>query len=659
MMAFLRGFCAFALISFFLLPDLSYCGSLPANAVAASPSSSPLDAPLVRTRDVVRVLSSYFPEVYGNITAVDGSTVTLDKGAASGITEGMVLSVVRRGQPFRDPYTDEVIGFREEKLGRLSVESVTDQTSSGFFSRDPSKESPAVGDRVRLSGAPIPLAVIPQSNYADIRVMAHLEQRLDHSERFRVLDPFKVEATLGSLGRVSREDPAVLKRLSILLGVDYLFLVDTTIVGQRALMTISVVSGATGQSMAHISAMMKGISPLMAEVGKGEHRVGGFITTSLPPLSKPSSVLSVSFIPKFIAPIGKSISGRPLFAFSDGKKVLLGEFSPDGFRVRYSESNPGVIRNLHIFLSVGHLMDDHPASDQDPSGWKSHYQIAVSSIVEGTPDSYVLDVSGGKLRRIWKHVRLYLRIVHLPGGHDRLLAQKMGVNRPFLGKIYQMDWVRDHFEKGRTLDWPARVRLFGSLPVTISGKTRFLQLSKDNHLTYLGANGDLRFKSPFFLGGYDDHYVFGRPHALLPVRTRMVHLKGRILTISSTKGQNRPIVIVYKNVPVSSPVARFQGYQYGQVYFYRWTGVNWTLLGRLTRVRDFITDIAIGTDPATLKPRLLVATEPVFNFMNIQNLYENEGKIQIFPLPGKVLKALGQGGSPPSLINRPSSGSRP
>jgi hypothetical protein len=106
-------------------------------------------------------------------------------------------------------------------------------------------------------------------------------------------------------------------------------------------------------------------------------------------------------------------------------------------------------------------------------------------------------------------------------------------------------------------------------------------------------------------------------------------------------------------------VARFQGYQYGQVYFYRWSGVSWTLLGRLTRIRDFITDIAIGTDPTTLKPRLLVATEPIFNFMNIQNLYENEGKIQIYPLPGVVLKALGAGGSSPTLLNRPTSGSHP
>jgi hypothetical protein len=659
MMFFVRRLCFFILLSAFLFPEISHSQTLPEKGVGASSPAAVMDAPLVRTRDVVRVLSSYFPEVYGNITSVDGTTVSINKGSAAGITEGMVLSVVRKGTPFRDPYTDEVIGYREEKLGRLSVESVSEQSSTGFFAREPSRDAPVVGDRVRLSGAPIPLAVIPQSNYADIRVMAHLEERLDHSERFSVIDPFKVEATLGSLGRVSREDPLVLKRLSVILGVDYLFLVDTTIVGQRALMTISVVSGATGKPIAHISAMMKGISPLMAEVGKGEHRAGGFITTSLPPLSKPSSVLSVSFIPKFIVPIGKSVSGRPLFAFSDGKKVLLGEFSPDGFRVRYSEGNPGVIRNLHIFLSAGHLMDDHPASDKDPSGWKSHYQIVVSSIVEGTPDSYVLDVSGGRLRRIWKHVRLYLRVVHLPDGHDHLLAQKMGVNRPFLGKIFEMDWVRDHFEKGKALDWPPRVRLFGSLPVTISGKTRFLQLSKDNHLTYLGANGDLRFKSPFFLGGYDDHYVFGRPHALLPVRTRMVHLKGRILTIASSKGGSRPIVIVYKNVPVSSPVAKFQGYQYGQVYFYRWTGVSWMLLGRLTRVRDFITDIAIGTDPSTLKPRLLVATEPVFNFMNIQNLYENEGKIEIYPLPGKVLKALGQGGVPPSLMNRPASGSRP
>ncbi len=655
-----RSLPVFLTLMLVLLPSVSRGAQVPAKTASLSTASQGLGSNrLVRTRDMVRVLTSYFPEISGHVTSIEGDSIGIDAGFSAGVTEGMVLSIVRKGMPFRDPYTDEVIGYREQKIGRMAVESVTDKSSTGLFIPEPGNSVPVAGDRVRLSGAPIRLAIIPQSNYVDIRVLAHLERSLDHSSRFRVMDPFKVEATMGSIGKASRTDPAVLRKLSTVLGVDYLFMVDTTIIGPRALMAISVISGATGRPLAHLSGMMSGISPLMAEVGKGEHRAGGYITTSLPPLSKPSSVLSVSFIPKFIVPMGKSISGRPLIAFSDGKKVLAGEFSPDGFRVRFAESNPGVIRNLHIFISVGHLLPDAPPDSTNPSAWRNHYQVAVSTIVEGVPDSYVLDVSGGTFKRIWKHARLYLRIVHLPGRGDRLLSQKMGVNRPFLGKIHQMEWVRDHFEQGDAMDWPTRVRLFGSLPIKISGKTRYLQISNDNHLTYLGRHGDLRFKSPFFLGGYDDHYVFGRPHALLPVRTRLVKLKGRILTVSTSKTKNRPIVIVYKNIPVSSPVARFQGYQYGQVYFYRWTGVNWVLLGRLTRVRDFITDIAVDTDPVTLKPRLLVATEPVFNFMNIQNLYENEGKIQIFPLPGKVLKAMGQEETSPSLLNRPSSGTTP
>ncbi|EQD25113.1 MAG: hypothetical protein D084_Lepto4C00251G0003, partial [Leptospirillum sp. Group IV 'UBA BS'] len=109
---------------------------------------------------------------------------------------------------------------------------------------------------------------------------------------------------------------------------------------------------------------------------------------------------------------------------------------------------------------------------------------------------------------------------------------------------------------------------------------------------------------------------------------------------------------------MSSGFGNFQGFQYGQVYFYRWTGVNWTLVGELSRVKNFIRDIAIMEDPATGMPALVVSTEPVFNFMNIQNLIVKEGTLQYFHLPKTVSRFLRPGGHSPVLLNRPSGAGR-
>ncbi|AIA31952.1 hypothetical protein [Leptospirillum ferriphilum] len=628
--------CAIFFPILFAVPDRAY-------TMTSIPSSIP-----VRTLDLVRVLSTYFPRIEGKVTDYHQKEVTIDRGATSGIYPGLVLTVTRQGAPFRDPYTRLLLGYREIRLGEVEVSSVTPTGATGVFQpATKGAPSPVPGDIVRLSGAPLPVAIVPASNYTDVRVLAHLSRTLDRSSRFRSIDPFRVEISMNTLGIGNKRDPGSLVRLAHMLKAKALIVADTTLIGKKVELDLKAVNAETGTTLAMVSGLLEGARPFAEALDST--RAVGFVAPGLPPLSNPDSVVTVPFIPRFIALGDYRGNGKNLLALSDTHRVYVSDFRNKAVHVKFEETDRWVPQNRHIFISSGPLIAQQ--------GKNPRYQIAVSNIVTGTPYSYVLDYDGKTFHRIWKHAKLYLRIVTLPGKGPTLLGQKRGVNKPFLGAIHEYYWDRDHFEKGSAVSWPPGISLFGTQPLQLDGKTVYLEIADDNHLEVFDGNGDLRFKSPVYLGGYFDHFVYGRPHALLPVRQRNVHLKGRILTVeSSGKSGNHPIVIVYKNVPMAGANERFQGYQYGQVFFYRWTGVNWVTAGKLARVKGFISDIALTRNPRTLKPELLVSTEPLFNFMNIENLYVNEGKLSTYPLPSAVMRELAPSGSAPGLINRPSNG---
>ena len=620
----------------FFFPKMSY-------AMTSIESSVP-----VRTLDLVRVLSTYFPRIDGKVTSYHAKKIAIDQGASSGIYPGLVLTVTRQGSPFRDPYTRLLLGYKEIRLGAIEVTAVTASGATGRFRPVKGGSTlPGPGDIVRLSGAPLPVAIVPASNYTDVRVLAHLSRTLDRSPRFRSVDPFRVEISMNTLGIGNKRDPQSMVRLARMLKVKALIIADTTLIGKKVELDLKAVNAETGTTLAMVSGLLEGARPF-SEALESNHAVG-FVAPGLPPLSNPDSVVTVPFIPRFIAIGDYRGNGKNLLALSDTHRIYVSDFRNKAVHVKFEETDRWVPQNRHIFISSGPLISNKEAH--------SRYQIAVSNIVTGTPYSYVLDYDGKTFHRIWKHAKLYLRIVTLPGKGPTLLGQKRGVNKPFLGAIHEYFWVRDHFEKGPAVSWPPGISLFGTQPLLLDGKTVYLEIAADNHLEVFDGNGDLRFKSPLYLGGYFDHFVYGRPHALLPVRQRNVHLKGRILTIEpSGKPGTHPIIIVYKNVPMAGANERFQGYQYGQVFFYRWTGVNWVTAGKLGRIKGFISDIALSRNPRTLKPELLVSTEPLFNFMNIENLYVNEGKVSSYPLPSSVMQELTPSGTAPGLINRPSNG---
>ncbi len=641
---------AILLVSMLLCPAMAGpSGNVRAAGLSrqASLSSPPRGESVSSAGSVVRVLETFFPPGKGLVTETGGdNAVSLNRGSVDGLYPGAVVMVYRPGAPFTDSYTGLILGNREEKVGWVEIRSAGLHDSSGVFRvREPVRS----GDLFRMPETLVRVALVPASRYADLAVISHLTRSLQKSRHFTVVDPFRVDLAMRKMGKENLGDPAFRVRLAQNLKVQNLVLVDTTLTGHHVQLALDVVGGLSGKTAFTMSTELSGVRSLMSESSLLAGRSPDVAASRLPPLSVPVRTVRLPIIPFFLTE-GTYIPGQgPVTAFSDGRRIIVGSIGKSRIRTHYRESDARVPGNRHIFISSGPVIP--PTSD-----YPGPEQIAVTNIVGGTPDSYVLDYDGKTFRRVAKHLPWYIRIVKMADGRYRLIGQKMGVNNAFLGSIHLLRWKLDHLEEGDKVAWPKVITLLGTSPLKVGGKPAFLKIASDNHLEYYDSRGDLRFKSPIFLGGYSNHFVFGRPHALLPIQSRSVRVKGRILVATPSGDPDRPVVLVYKNIPMSAGFGNFQGYQYGQVYFYRWTGINWVLLGELTRVKNFIRDIALISDPDTGAPILLVGTEPVFNFMNIQNLVVKEGTILYYHLPGTVLKVFKSSTTTPSRTNRPSGG---
>jgi curli biogenesis system outer membrane secretion channel CsgG len=72
-----------------------------------------------------RLLEAIFPVL---IVSVDGSTVTLNQGGET-MDPGQRFIVFSRGEVLRDPYTGEVLGRQETKIGEITLETINPRFS--------------------------------------------------------------------------------------------------------------------------------------------------------------------------------------------------------------------------------------------------------------------------------------------------------------------------------------------------------------------------------------------------------------------------------------------------------------------------------------------------------------------------------------------------
>ena len=101
---------------------------LDAPALAQSPPSTSGQAPTPITSLVAQV-TALFPKVEGDVLKVEGTQVTLSIGQRDGVVAGVELMVIHEGDELKHPKTGEVLGKKEEMVGRVRVEDVAEAYS--------------------------------------------------------------------------------------------------------------------------------------------------------------------------------------------------------------------------------------------------------------------------------------------------------------------------------------------------------------------------------------------------------------------------------------------------------------------------------------------------------------------------------------------------
>ena len=144
----------------------------------APPGGGPGPAPTPITTLVGQV-AALFPKVEGDVLKVDGGQVTLSIGQRDGVVAGVELVVVHEGEELKHPKTGEVLGKKEETVGRVRVEEVAEAycVAKVITSRG-SGITP--GDKARVSSGKIRLTVLPLSTgIRDTLIEAAVQELVD------------------------------------------------------------------------------------------------------------------------------------------------------------------------------------------------------------------------------------------------------------------------------------------------------------------------------------------------------------------------------------------------------------------------------------------------------------------------------------------------
>lgn len=224
---------------------------------------------------LARELAEAFPPVEGLVVAVEGETLYLDLGEASGAYPGMELSVFRKGEVFRHPLTGQPLGRYEDRLGFARVVQVRERYSTArFIPKDGAEVRVRDEDGVRITRGRIQVAILPlidltRGELNAQRVSYLLASILERTGRFLPVDPQKVQDLLAAerVGALSLyTDPALARRLGRALGVSgFIAPVLVERGGGRAL-DVSWLSGITG------APLLARRHPLTPTPGEAERR---------------------------------------------------------------------------------------------------------------------------------------------------------------------------------------------------------------------------------------------------------------------------------------------------------------------------------------------------------------------------------------------------
>jgi len=559
-----------------LIVCIASLSPLSSAAEKSGPAVSPLGSSLSTLKEEIL---SYFIPVSGNISTVDGQTVSLDKGASASIKSGMRISAFKEGESFIHPVTKEPLGKMELPVG--TVEIISANAASARGSIISGKPDSFQGAKIKIPARKMRL-LFYQGNLDWYLGDAYYHSLLD-SGRFDLIDTGLQSA---SVAEIIAEAKAKGAEVAVILNSEESK--NSVEVTQR----LYWVSDGKQFSDTKTSIHVASIKQLKFSAGLFAPREGeALLTYKLP------------FGARRIAVGDFDGDGNPDIVMASGDHVAV--YKPDmDLKLLWAVDVTGADEVLWIDTL------DVKKNGRD--------MLLVTTIQHGNVNSYIYELQENTFKMVWKAEDMFIRKVE-----NGIISQGFSKGEGFDGKMYTMDYSNGRFVKGDEFRMPKGIVIFDFQYVYApDGRRAFFAWDERGYLNLYNDKGVRTWASREDFGGFSDSYK--KESDIIMVEKGSWSIKDRLVA-------NNAEVLAPKRKSMLT-FARSIGYSGSEIRSFWWNGITVEERGFLEEMSGNILDYTVVGDRilVLVKPYLLGQAKSILKGQNPAGI-----KLYVFSTKGR------------------------
>lgn len=503
---------------------------------------SPLTPLIERTVSLVKPMS-------GDVVSVNDGVVRIGLGTRDGLSMGMRLKVLRRGEVFYHPVTQEPIGRAEKLVGTIEVLQVEGAVASCKIIEGEVKS----GDIARISASKKRL-LFYQEGSVDYYLGDAYYKGLKATGRFEIVD--------APVGRLDAE--RLLKVAA----------------SEKTDLVLILSSGETGWK---INLKQTLLWP------------DGAI------LSEDSLYVPAAFFAdlRFGSELLTDVQNAPLLSYdlpNGANLISAGDIDGNGKIDLVVSTGDGIyVYNYDVEMEVLYRLKTSPSGtvirmgmfDIDADG-KDEIFLSVLSPDHEKVTSYIYKLNGQKLETLWK-TDGFIRVMD-----GKILYQKYSNSEGYSGPIILINH-RDGFSmEGKYMELKGfNIYDFVTLKDK-EGRTVYLAMDDNNYLNLIDSNGVAVWRSVESMGGFVREYTTDPP--LTDADGVSWHVNARMMT------RNNEAVVIKRN-PL---IGRALGYKSSQLRTYRYSGTTVDESTLVDKISGKLLDYSIFDDKVAVLSKPLL-----------------------------------------------------
>ncbi|MGC2425226.1 MAG: VCBS repeat-containing protein [Nitrospirota bacterium] len=592
---------------------------LAAQSPAAVAAASPADTVDRMAGEVLK----HFPRAEGKVISADEKTVTVDIGAADGLTAGTEVYLFRSGKPIFHPVTKEILGYRETALGSFIVKEVKDKQATGEL-KELLVTQIIPGDLARLSTEKTKLVFVPAGGDVNELIQDRLLNILRDSGRFDMLGIGELPKDAGK-----KEITGLAKDK----GAEDVVTLSTSPTKRQDRTTVDIkLYASDGSVVENLSSLVDSTS----DVYKEKEMDIALVTADRRDFYHMDEL---PYRATHFAAGNITGDGKTELAISTGRRIIIYRLEKSVLRELWREPDA---------LPAEHL--DVECADIDGDG---RDEVYVTAYGEGRAASYVIKYDGSNFKRVFGPEPVLFRVLDMPDGKKKLLTTTVGMDAPYSGMIYDTVWKDGALVRRGAFSLPSKIKdPYGFAVMEIAGKDKhgknikvpaYVWIDDADYIQVLDGKGKKLWKSSERFGGYDNFFEVDEKKLAFPGADNRGKVKGRVIIRTGPEGEKE--IVITKNIPMTNAIRRWHGYSGAEIYSMTWNGTGLDQNWSIKNIEGYLADICVGGVSNNGREEIAIITDPTFKIEHksktlpmggansLKSFLEDKSKLLIYKVP--------------------------